>query len=109
MSTGFPASNLILGSMGSSATRMRWSSRYVAVEKNALWGLWPRAQGLLRSSAPPRARPLLWRQARLPRVLDPPRLVQAVRRREARGIGVVGRQPPVHQALRLLRGQAVPR
>src|SRR3954447_388011 len=108
MSTDFPASSLVPRSMGSSATRMRWSSRYVAAEKNALWRLWPRAEGLLRSAAPPRARPLLWRQAGLPRVLDAPGMVQAVRRREARGMGVVGGQPPVHQTVRLLRGQAVP-
>src|SRR3954470_22062741 len=108
MSTDFLASSLVPGSMGSSATRMRWSSLYVAAEKNALWRLWPRAKGLLRPSAPPRTGPLQWRQAGLPRVLDPQGLVQAVRRREARGIGVVGRQPPVHQTVRLLRGQAVP-
>src|SRR4029450_10070630 len=34
--------------------------------------------------------------------------LQAVSRREARGAGVAGRQPPVHQAGRLLRGPAGP-
>src|SRR5512140_1446106 len=108
MSTGFPASSLVPASMGPSATRMRWSSRYVAAEKNALWRLWPTAKVLLRSAAASCARPLLRRQTRVLGVFDPPGLVQAVRRREARGIGVVGGQPALHQAVRLLRWEKVP-
>src|SRR5215831_1523152 len=108
MSTGFLASGLVLGSMASSATRMRWSSRCAAAKKNALWRLRPTATGVLRSAPPAGARSLLRRQAGLPRVLDPPGRLQAVSRREARGAGVVGRQPPVYQAVRLLRWPAVP-
>ena len=108
MSIGFPASSPVLESMASSATRMRWSSRCAAAEKNALRRVWPAAPGLLRSAAPAGARPLLRRQAGLPRVLDPPGRLQAVSRREARGAGVAGRQPPVHRAVRVLRRPAVP-
>ena len=67
-----------------------------------------KSPGLLRPAAPARAGSLLWRQAGLPRVRDSPGLVPTVRRREARGTGLVGRQSSLHQAVRLLRGSALP-
>ena len=64
---------------------------------------------LLRQAATARPRPLLWRQARLPRLLGAPGPVPAVRRREERTLGLAGRQPALHQAVRLLRGPTLPR
>ena len=108
MSTSFPASPHWPKSGAFSATPGPWSSRSVAAEKNALRGLRASLSHLLRSTPTPRPRYLLWRQAGLPRPVGAPGQLPPVWRCETRALGLVGRQPPVHQAVRLLRRQAVP-
>ena len=108
-STASPASSPGPRSEASSATPGPSSSPCSAAEKNALRGLRAGLPHLLRQAAAPCPRPVLWRQARLSRLPGPQGLVPPVRRREARTARLARRQPAVHQALRLLRGPAVPR
>src|SRR6476646_11193677 len=108
-STASPASSPGPSSGASSATPWPWSSPSSAAEKNALRGLRTRLPHLLRQAAAPRPRPVLWRQAGLSRLPCPQGPVPPVWRREARTARLARRQPPVHQALRPLRGAARPR
>src|SRR5258707_14803212 len=108
MSTGFLVSSRWLKFAASSVTPTQWSSRSAVVEKNALWCLRPCLSHLLRSASQACARSVLWRQAGLLGVLDSPGLVLPVPRCEARGTGVVGRQPALHQAVCFLRRPTLP-
>ena len=74
-----------------------------AGEKNGLWGLRESPAKFLRSQDPSRARSLLWRHSGVLGVRDPSRVLPELRHREARDVELVGRQPVLHQALRLLR------
>ncbi len=87
----------------SSVTPGRWSSPSSGAEKNAVRRLRASLLDLLRypTSACPGS--LVWRQAGLPRLLPAQGPVSAVRGREERTVGLAGRQPTVHQALRFLR------
>src|SRR5947209_5946110 len=87
----------------------RWSSPSSGAEKNALWRLRSGVLDVLRPAAATSPGSLLRRQAGLPRLLSAPGLLWAVRRREERTAGLAGRQPAVHQAIRLLRGPALSR
>src|SRR5271154_3714252 len=78
-----------------------------AGEKNGLWGLRESPAKFLRSQDPSRARSLLWRHSGVLGVRDPSRVLPELRHREARDVELVGRQPVLHQALRLLRGSAL--
>ena len=109
MSTGSPASSPWLECGVSSVTLGPWSSRSAGAEKNSLRGVRDRVSRLLRPTAAPRARPLLWRQAGLSRALGSPGRLPSVWWREARAARLVGGQPALHQAVRLLRGPALPR
>ena len=93
----------------SSVTPGRWSSRFVGAEKNALWGVRTRVSHLLRPTIASRPRRLLWRQAGLPQLLRTTSRLPPVWRREARAVGLVGGQPALHQAVRLLCRKALPR
>src|SRR5262249_58289652 len=78
-------------------------------EKPVLWRLRTSFPPLLRQAAPPRPRLGLWRQAGLSRLPDSQGLLLPVRWRETRTARLARRQPPVHQAVRLLRAPAPPR
>ena len=73
-----------------------------AGEKNGLWGLRESPANLLRPQDPPRARSLLWRYPGVPGGRDPARVLPELRHREAREVELVGRQPVLHQAFRLV-------
>src|SRR5262245_44100409 len=107
-STGSPDSTPGPRSGVSSAIPGRWSSHCTAAEKNALRGLRARVPFVLRPTPAARPRHLLWRPARLPRPLDAPGRLPLVWRSEARTAGLVGGQPALYQAVRLLRREAVP-
>ena len=77
--------------------------------KNSLRGLRDCASRLLRSTASPRARPLLRLPPSLSRALGSPGRLLSVRWREMRAARLAGSQSPLHQAVRLLRGPTVPR
>ena len=109
ISIGSPASSPWLECGGSSVTLGPWSSRSAGAEKNSLRGLRDRASRLLRSTAAPRARSLLRRPTSLSRALGSPGRLLSVRWREARAARLAGRQSPLHQAVRLLRGPTLPR
>ena len=91
-------------SMASLVTRGLSCSLSSGVEKNGLRP--PRASvaDLLRSATTPRARSLLWRSARLSRLLHPARPVSVVLCCEDRAVGLAGQQSVLHQTLCLLRG-----
>lgn len=95
-------------SVASLATPGPSCSRSSAVEKNGLRLLRASVGNLLRSATAPGARSLLWRPARLPRLLHSPRPVPMVSGREDRTIGLAGQQSVLHQALRLLRRTTLP-
>src|SRR5262249_39487564 len=108
-STAFPASSPNPRSEVSSATPWLWSSPSAGAEKNALWRLRTSLPHLLRQAAAPRPRLVLWRQTGLSRLPGAQGRLLPVRWREARTARLACRQPPVHQAVRLLRGPALPR
>src|SRR5215472_11176488 len=60
--------------------------------KNGLLCLWSAPLDLLRPAAPPRPRPLLWRQAGLPRLLPSQSPLPALPEREDRTPGMARRQ-----------------
>src|SRR5579871_5120985 len=105
--TGSPVSCLFPTFAGCLASPERCCSRYDAAEKNAVWRLRSGVSQPLRQATTASPRSLLWRQTRLPCFPSPQGPVLAVRRREERRLGLAGRQPAVHQTLRLLRGPPV--
>src|SRR5262249_60120731 len=107
--TAFPALSPNLRSEVASASPWLWSSPSNGAEKNALWRRRTSFPHVLRQAAPPRPRLGLWRQAGLSRLPDSQGLLLPVRWRETRTARLARRQPPVHQAVRLLRAPAPPR
>jgi hypothetical protein len=85
------------------ATPRRGSYGSVAGEKNGLWIVWAGTANVLRSQDPSSTRPLLWRHPGVPGDRDPARALPELRRREAGEAALVGQQPLLHQAVRLLR------
>src|SRR5258707_5762924 len=86
--------------------RWQWLSRSTADEKNGLRGLRASVSDLLRQATPACPGSLLWRQARLPRLLPAQGPVWAVWGREERTARLARRQPAVHQAVRPSRARA---
>src|ERR1700734_2723822 len=76
-------------------------------EKNGMWALRASPANFLRSQDPSRTRSLLWRHSGVLGDRDPSRVLPELRHREARDVELVGRQPVLHKALRLLRGSAL--
>lgn len=76
-------------------------------KKNNLRMLRYSTPDFLRPQAPFGPRSLLWQHACLPRTGDPPCFVPKVRQGEAGEICLFGQQSVLHQAIRLLRGQAL--
>src|SRR6516165_9308742 len=107
--TGSPDSFPRPASAASSAIPTPWSSPSSDAEKNGLLCLWPAPLDLLRPTAPPCPRPLLWRQAGLPRLLPSQSPLPAVPPREDRTPRMARRQSLLYQTLRLLRRPAVSR
>ena len=103
-----PASCLCPGSEASLVSPWRWSSPSSAAEKNSLRRLRRGVSQPLRQAATTRARSLLRGQTCLSPFSPAPRPVLAVWGREERTVGLAGRQPPLHQAVRLLRGPTLP-
>ena len=93
-------------SWGSSGIRTHGCSPSLGGQKNGLRDLWSGAARVVRPQVAPRPRPRLRRSAHLPRVRGPAGSLPAVRRGEARGARLPGRQSVLHQALRLLRDKA---
>ena len=101
--------NLWPASMGSLAIRWRWFSPSSGAEKNGVRGMWAGIGNLLRPTAAPGSRPVVWRQARLSRFLYSAHAVSVVRRREVRKFGLACRQSVLHQTVCLFRGTTLPR
>jgi len=76
-------------------------------KKNNLWSLRYGTPGLLRPQVPPGPRSLLWRHAHLPQTGDPACSVPKVRQGEAGEVSLPGQQSLLHQAVCLLRWQAL--
>jgi len=76
-------------------------------KKNSLWSLRYGTLDLLRPQVPPGPRPPLRRHAHLPRTGDPACFVPKMRQGEAGEICLPGQQSVLHQAVCLLRGQAL--
>ena len=76
-------------------------------KKNSLRRLRYGTLDLLRPQAPSGPRPLLRRHAHLPRTGDPACFLPKVRQGEAGGVCLSGQQSVLHQAVCLLRGQAL--
>jgi len=93
------------GSMGTPVLASLVSS---VGEKNCLWGLWPGSPYLLRPQDPPDSRPPLRRHADFPECGDPPGVLPKVPESEAGEVGLVGRFPLLHEAIRLLCGPSLP-
>ena len=91
----------------SSVTRKCGSFVLFGAQKNAV-GFCGRVHGALRPQDPAGARSVLWRHAGLSGVRGSAGAVPELRQGEARAAGLSGRQPVLHQALRLLRGPALP-
>ena len=100
---GFPASVRKALSVASSAIPRRASCGCGGGEKNGLWIVWTAAANLLRPQVPSSARPLLWRHPCVLGDRDPACVLPELQRREAREVALVGQQPLLHQAIRLLR------
>src|SRR3954470_13633582 len=103
MRIDFPVSVRSPRSVASSAIPRRGSCGSSAGEKNGLRDVWAGTANLLRPQDPARARPLLWRHPCVLGDRDPARALPELRRREAREAALVGQQPLLHQAVRLLR------
>src|SRR4051812_42068473 len=108
MRTASPVSSPRRSSGAFSATRRPASSPCSVSEKNDLRGLRPILSHLLRSQATPRPRSVLRRYPCVPGVRGPAGPLLAVRRREAGEAPLAGRQPLLHQTLRLLRRPPLP-
>ncbi len=103
----FPVSGRVQRYGASSVIRRPASFASGGGGKNGLRRVRQRPASLLRPQDPSSPRPPLRRHAGLPGARDPPRPLRALRRREAREAGLAGRQPALHQAVRLLRGPAL--
>ena len=108
MHTDFPASGLWNRCAAYSVTRRRGSSRSCAAQKNPLRGVWPRALGLVRPQDTSGPRPALRELSGLSAVRSSACVLPQLPSGEARGLGVLGREPLLHEALCLLRGAALP-
>ena len=95
-------------SKASSATPRLGSSRCCAVKKNGLRVLRPRPFRLVRPEDPSGTGQVLRRRADLSGDRDPEGSVPELRYREAGEAVVSGRQPVLHQTLRLLRQPPLP-
>ena len=93
----------------SSVTPRHVSLRLYDAQKNAVRFLWASPPGLLRPHEAAGSRPVVRRHAHPSRFRGAPGRVSALWQREARAVGVAGRQPAVHQAVRFLRRPALPR
>jgi len=102
-----PVSVPRLPSAASSVTPRPASCGWYAAEKNGVWHLRTDPPDLLRPQDPPGPRPVLRRHPGLPGVRAPARTLSELRYRETGEAALVGRQPLLHQALRLLRGPAL--
>jgi hypothetical protein len=100
---GSPGSGRRPRCVASSATPSRGSCGSCAGGKNGLWVVWTEAANLLRPQDPSGARPLLRRHPGVPGDRDPARALPELRRREAREVALVGQQPLLHEAVRILR------
>ena len=76
-------------------------------KKNNLRKLWDGTPDFLRPQAPLGPRPFLWRHAHLSRTGDPACFVQKLRQGEAGEVCLPGQQSVLHQAICLLRWQAL--
>jgi len=92
----------------SSATLERAWSRLSGAQKNGLRSLWADAVRLLRSPRSPGPRSSVRRPADLPADRGAPCRVPALWPGEARAPGLPGREFPLHEAVRVLRRQALP-
>ena len=92
----------------SSAIRRPASLTLSDAQKNSLRLLRSGSIRLVRPAHASGTRSAQRRSAGVPAVRDPARAVQELRQREARAARFPGRQPVLHQALRLLRGAALP-
>ena len=91
----------------SSVTPRGVSLHLPGAQKNALRFVRHPSLEYLRPHPAAGARSVVRRHAHLSRFRSAPRCVSALRQSEARGVGVFGRQPVLHQALCLLRGAAL--
>lgn len=87
----------------SSAIPWSVSSRWSGAQKNTLRCLWQSAYGLVRPPHAPCARSGLRRHAHLSRDRSAASALPVLRSREARALGLPGRQSVVHEAVRPLR------
>jgi hypothetical protein len=106
--TASPASVRVQRYTGYSVTPRPESSASIGGGKNRLRRVWPRPSSVLRPQAAPSTRPAVRGHAGLPGAGGPARRVQALRQGEAGATGLAGGQSVLHQALRRLRGAAVP-
>jgi len=106
-----PISFLLLllsrGCRVSLATQKPESSNSLGGKKNCLRSLWYGPRGLLRPKATPGSRPPLRRHADLPRTGNSACSVPKVRQGETGNVSLPGQQPVLHQAVCLLRWQAL--
>src|SRR2546422_6154077 len=101
--TAFLASAHGVPSTASSVTLRPASFASCGGGKNTLWGLWARAEGLLRPQGAQAPRPVVWRYPGLPGGRGTTRAVSQLRSGEAGEAVLGGRQSLVHQTLCLLR------
>src|SRR5262249_19001369 len=106
--TAFPAFAPGASSTASSATPRPASFAFCGGGKNKLWGLWARAEGLLRPQGPQAPRPVVWRYPGVPGGRGAARAVPQLRSGEAGEAVLGGRQSVLHQALCLLCRTPVP-
>ena len=104
----FPISGQVQRYGASSVTRRPASFASSGGEKNGMRRLRTRPSRLVRPEDTPSPRPALRGHADLPGAGDSSRRVQEVRQGEAGEAGLAGGQSVLHQALRLLRGTALP-
>ena len=107
MRIGFQGSDRVQPSPASSAIPSRASSPLPGGQKNGVWGMRVGPARLVRSQAAPRPRSPLRRSADLPRARGPAGGLPALWQGETRTARLPGRQSPLQQAVRLLRGAAL--
>jgi len=91
----------------SSVTPKRESLHWSGAQKNSVRFLWASTRGLLRPHPAAGSRSVVRRHAHLSRFRSAARGMPELRQSETRAAGLLGRQPVLHQALRLLRGAAL--